>query len=176
MHASTFENKQICRIQQRLKFIYLSNTYTTCINVWKLYIHRIYIFVEYIYYVHQRLKNIFVDYNYAYYNFRYIDVFNIHVDENSTKSCKSRPLVGNMNYNVHLHMSSPTSVMTDCIDYMSHITITSDILRLQSTYHVIVTMTSYKSCLQVTYYERKTYYKTLYVLVLLFITSWSLQI
>ena len=36
MHASTFENKQICRIQQRLKTMRLSNTYMTCINIWKL--------------------------------------------------------------------------------------------------------------------------------------------
>ena len=87
-----------------------------------------YIFVEYIYYVHRRLKNIFVNYNYAYYKFKYIDLFNIHVDENTTKSRKSRPLVGHMNYDVHFYMSSLTRVMTDCIDYMSHIIITSGIL------------------------------------------------
>ena len=109
--------------------------------------------MEYIYYVHQRLKNIFVDYNYAYYNFRYIDVFNIHVDENSTKSRKSLPLVGHMNYNLHVYMSSLTRVIIDCIDYVSHITITSNILCLRTTYHVIAI--SCTSCLQVTYDERR---------------------
>ena len=176
MHASTFENKQICRIHQRLKIIYLSNTYTTCINVWKLYIHRIYIFVEYIYYVHQRLKNIFVDYNYAYYKFKYIDVFNIHDDKKSTKLHKSWPLVKNITHELQITFLHVITYTRHDIDYMSHSEITSDILRLQTPYHVIAMMTSYTSRLQITYYEWKTCYKTHYVLVVLFIASQSLQI
>ena len=35
-------------------------------------------------------------------------------------------------------MPSLTRVMTYCIDYMSHIIITSDILWLQATYHVVM--------------------------------------
>ena len=115
LHASTSENYIF------IEYIYLSNTYTTCINV---------------------IKNKFNDYNYGYYKLKYIDVFNIHVDKNSTKSRKSRPLVGHINHNTHFYMSSLTRVMTDCIDVWRG-TI--------STYHVM--MTRYTSCQQVIYYD-----------------------
>ena len=97
-------------------------------------------------------------------------------DESSTKLHKSWPLVKHITHELQITFLHVITYTCHDIDYMSHSAITSDILCLQISYHIIATMTSYTSCLQITFYERRTCFKTLYVLILLFIASQSLQI
>ena len=140
-------------MHRRLKIIYLPNT-----NEYN-------IFVEYIYNMHQRLKNKFVDYSYVYYKFKYIDVYKIHVDENS------QPLVKHIKHEFQRTFLHVITYTCHDIDYMSHITITSDIwghkqhimLRWRVTHHV------YK--LHITNRRHATKHFTCY-----YITSQSLQI
>ena len=120
LHASTSENYIF------IEYIYLSNTYTTCTNV---------------------IKNKFVDYNYAYHKFKYIDLYNIHVDESSTKLHTLWPLVKHITHELRhtfLHVITYT-----CHDRLHWLRVTYYNCRwhvhLQTTYHDM--MTSYTLCL-----------------------------
>ena len=130
-----------------------------------------YIFVKYVFHMHQLLKIIYLSTTITHITSLNTLTYLRYMSTKTTQYYASHdPWSGTLNMIITyiLYVSTYTCHNRLHRLYVTHYNYKWHI-QFRTTYHVM--MTRYISCLQVTHYERKTCYKTLYVLVLLFITS-----